>query len=336
MLRTAGLSPTEETVYLSLVRQGGATLRELTERTGLEIAQVSRAVVGLDRKGLVHRTPPPHERIVPVPPDLAVEQLIRRRIEDLERTREAAHRLAHETQHQLANRRTEELIEIVSGRAAVGRAFERVQRTARREMRVLDAPPYATQAGVNQMQLDRQAEGIIYRGVYDAAALAEPGYLATVATHVHAGEQARLTDAVPTKLAIADGELALLPLAWATTEGFLSTDAARSRPTAHDAALLVHRCGLLDALIALFETVWARATPLALTDGSELSADGSISPDDRNLLSLLVAGLTDEAAGARLGVSRRTVVRRVQRLMELTSSRSRLQLGWRARERGWI
>lgn len=335
MLRTAGLNPAEETVYLSLVRQGGATPRELTDRTGLETARVSRAVVGLDRKGLVHRTPPPHERIVPVPPDLAVEQLIRRRIEDLERTREAAHRLAHETQHQLGNRRTEELIEIVSGRAAVGRAFERVQRTARREMRVLDAPPYATQAGVNQMQLDRQAEGIIYRGVYDAAALAEPGYLATVATHVHAGEQARLTDAVPTKLAIADGELALLPLAWATTEGFLAAEAAQ-RPTAHDAALLVHRCGLLDALTALFETVWALATPLALTDENEISADGGVSADDRNLLSLLVAGLTDEAAGARLGVSRRTVVRRVQRLMELTSSRSRLQLGWRARERGWL
>jgi predicted transcriptional regulator len=337
MLRTAGLSPAEETVYLSLVRQGGAALGELTERTGLGIAQVNRAVVGLDRKGLVHRTPPPHERVVPVPPDLAVEQLIRRRMEDLERTREAAHRLAHETQHQFASRRTEELIEIVSGQAAVGRAFERVQRTARREMRVLDAPPYATQAAVNQMQLDRQAEGIVYRGVYDSAALAEPGYLATVAAHVHAGEQARLTDTVPTKLAIADGELALLPLAWATTADVLfSAEAAQNRPTAHDAALLVHRSGLLDALIALFETVWALATPLSLTEGNELGADAAVSPDDRNLLSLLVAGLTDEAAGARLGVSRRTVVRRVQRLMELTNSRSRLQLGWQARERGWL
>jgi DNA-binding MarR family transcriptional regulator/DNA-binding CsgD family transcriptional regulator len=322
MLRTAGLSSAEETVYLSLVRQGSATLTELAGRTGLAAAQVSRAVVGLDRKGLVHRTPPPQERVVPVPPDLAVEALIRRRIEDLEQTREAAHRLAQETSHQFAGRRTEELIEIVSGRAAVSRAFERLQRAARSEMRVLDAPPYATQPGVNQIQLERQAEGVVYRGVYDAAALAEPGYLTTVAIHVHAGEQARLTDQAPTKLAIADSELALLPLTWATP--------------AQDAALLVHPSGLLDALAALFETVWALATPLSLTDGSHLSVDASISPDDRALMSMLVAGLTDDAAGARLGVSRRTVVRRVQRLMELTNSRSRLQLGWRARERGWL
>ena len=322
MLRTAGLSPAEESVYLSLLRQGGAGVAELAERVGLPLARVSRLVAGLDRKGLVHRTPPPHERVVPVPADLAVEQLIRRRMEELEHAREAARRLARETERQFAARRTEDLIEIVSGRAAVGLAFERVQRTARREVRVLDAPPYASDSEINQTQLAKQAEGILYRGVYDAAALAEPGYLATIAVHVNAGEQARLSETLPTKLAIGDDEVALLPLSWGNT--------------AHDAALLVHPSGLLEALGALFETVWALATPLSFADDQGVGADPSIAAEDRNLLSLLVAGLTDEAAGARLGISRRTVVRRVQHLMELTSSRSRLQLGWKAWERGWL
>jgi hypothetical protein len=37
-------------------------------------------------------------------------------------------------------------------------------------------------------------------------------------------------------------------------------------------------------------------------------------------------------------MSRRIVlrVRRVQHLMSVTGARSRLQLGWRARERGWL
>ncbi|NUO55668.1 MAG: transcriptional regulator TrmB, partial [Hamadaea sp.] len=52
--------------------------------------------------------------------------------------------------------------------------------------------------------------------------------------------------------------------------------------------------------------------------------------------SLLIAGMTDEAAGARLGLSRRTVVRRVQHLMAVAGAQSRLQLGWRARELGWL
>ncbi|GAA4696608.1 hypothetical protein Prum_063810 [Phytohabitans rumicis] len=322
MLQAAGLSAAEETTYLSLVRQGGAPLPQLADRVGLTAAGVRRAVAGLQRKGLVHRTPPPHERVVPVPPDLAVEQLVRRRMEELERTREAAHQLADEAQHLVANRRTEELIEIVSGRAAVGRAFDRIQRTARREMRVLVAPPYAKPTEVNRTQLDREAAGVSYRAVYDAAALADRDMAAAAATHLRAGEQARLIDVLPTKLAIADQELALLPLAYATA--------------AHDAALLVHPCGLLDALIALFETVWTLATPLSLADADTPRADSAISGSDRQLLSLLVAGLTDEAAAARLGVSRRTVVRRVQHLMELTNARSRLQLGWQARERGWL
>jgi DNA-binding NarL/FixJ family response regulator len=100
--------------------------------------------------------------------------------------------------------------------------------------------------------------------------------------------------------------------------------------------LLVHPSSLLDALVALFETVWMRASPLTVTEVDDLAAESTMSAEDRYLLSLLVAGLTDDAAGARLGISRRTVARRVQLLMEQTNSRSRLQLGWQARERGWL
>ncbi|MET7708314.1 helix-turn-helix domain-containing protein [Micromonospora sp. NPDC005413] len=321
MLRPAGLSAVEESTYLTLIRQGGARVTELADRMGLSEARVRRVVAVLEREGFVHRTPPPGERVVPVPPDLAVEQLIRRRYAELELTRESAHRLAAEARGRASNRRTEELIEIVSGRAAVGRAFERVQRTARREMRVLVAPPYANPASVNATQLDLEAAGVTYRAVYDSTALDDAEFAANAAAHIRSGERARLAVALPTKLAVADRTLALLPLAWSAS--------------AHNAALLVHPCGLLDALVALFETVWTQATPLSAAGVAVSTADG-ISAEDRHLLALLVSGLTDEAASARLGVSRRTVVRRVQVLMERTDSRSRLQLGWQARERGWL
>lgn len=95
------------------------------------------------------------------------------------------------------------------------------------------------------------------------------------------------------------------------------------------------RAAWLDALVAPFETVWQQATPLSFA-GDRLSADEEISADYRHLLSLLVAGLTDAAVGARIRLSRRTVVRRVQQLTGRTNSRSRMQLGWQARERGWL
>jgi predicted transcriptional regulator len=125
------------------------------------------------------------------------------------------------------------------------------------------------------------------------------------------GETTRLSIGVPANLALADDRSALLPL--------------------DRSALIVRPGNLLNALAALFEAIWVMATPLA-----PLSALDIVDEHDRTLLSLLVAGLTDDAAGARLGMSRRTVARRVQRLMQVTGAHSRLQLGWWAREREWL
>ncbi|MEV8373465.1 helix-turn-helix domain-containing protein [Kribbella sp. NPDC056861] len=318
----ADLTELKEATYLALIRLGSASVAQLAERVGLNVPQARRAVAALQRDGFIHRTPPPEELVVAVPPDLAVEQFVRQQEQELIRTREAVQRLAAEAYRKPSNRRTEELIEIVSGQAAVGWAFDRVQQTAQKEFRGLVAPPYVASAEVNQTQLERQSAGVAYRVVYDSTALEDPLLSASTVTHVQSGEQARIADALPTKLAVADRELALLPLDWNTS--------------AHDAALLVHPSSLLDALVALFETVWMRATPLSVTETDGLESEAPMSAEDRYLLSLLVAGLTDDAAGARLGISRRTVARRVQQLMEQTNSRSRLQLGWQARERGWL
>lgn len=119
----------------------------------------------------------------------------------------------------------------------------------------------------------------------------------------------RLTHGVPANMALADHVGALVHL--------------------DHHALLVRPSRLLDALNALFEMLWAAATPASATQDEVDSVD-------RAVLSLLVAGLTDDAVGARLGMSRRTVARRVHRLMQATGAHSRLQLGWWARERNWL
>ncbi|MFB7223608.1 helix-turn-helix domain-containing protein [Streptomyces sp. NPDC056227] len=51
---------------------------------------------------------------------------------------------------------------------------------------------------------------------------------------------------------------------------------------------------------------------------------------------LLLAGYTDAAVAARLGISLRTMQRRVRRLMDLAGTDSRVLLGWHARDRGWL
>lgn len=324
MLKAAGLTTGEETAYLMLVRRGSASLPQIARRLGLSESRARRIVAGLQGKGLVHQTPPPRERVVAVPPEIGVEQLVRRREQDLRQVLASAQLLAAEATARAGARRTAELVEIVQGRASVRRAFERVQRVAAVQVRAFVTPPYATDDMLNTTELARLRAGVAFRAVYGVDALDAPGFLDAVTPHIRAGEQARASASVPIKLVIADHTLAMLPLAWASD----SNDFA---------AVLVHPCGLLGALGALFESVWAVATPLVpVGTGSQQANPDGLGDDDLTLLSLLVTGLTDEAVAARLGLSRRTVVRRVGALMELAGVRSRLQLGWVARERGWL
>lgn len=342
VLSAAGVTADEEHAYVSLLREGPATLLTLVARLGLSRERATQVVAELQRKGLAHRTPTPHEAYVPVPPHVAVEQLIERRQSELAKVRDEVPMLAALARPEPSQRRTEELIEIVQGRSAVQHAFAQVQRSARSEVRVLDAPPYATEGGINEVELSQLASGVTYRGVYAEEALATPDLIRSIAHHLAAGEQARLAATVPTKLAVADRSLALLPLSLSPRNRHGAHHAARehtgdtAQDTAQDTAVLVHPCGLLEALIALFDSVWAAASPLVIIAAGEVGVPGELTELDRSLLSLLVAGLTDEAAAVRLRVSRRTVVRRVQHLMIAAGARSRLQLGWRAKELGWL
>jgi DNA-binding NarL/FixJ family response regulator len=50
----------------------------------------------------------------------------------------------------------------------------------------------------------------------------------------------------------------------------------------------------------------------------------------------LLAGLTDHAVANQLGLSMRSVQRRIRVLMDLVTAETRLQLGFHAARRGWL
>jgi DNA-binding NarL/FixJ family response regulator len=61
-----------------------------------------------------------------------------------------------------------------------------------------------------------------------------------------------------------------------------------------------------------------------------------LSHRERQLLTLLTAGYTDESAAVRLGISVRTVRRLVSGIMNRLGARSRFQAGVKAADRGWL
>ncbi|MBB5936125.1 helix-turn-helix domain-containing protein [Streptomyces zagrosensis] len=106
-------------------------------------------------------------------------------------------------------------------------------------------------------------------------------------------------------------------------------------------ALIVHPSGLLASLHALFDAAWRDAVPLRFDTTGGASQPPAPAPDgpdgtDLEILSLLLAGLTDASVAKQLDLGLRTVQRRVKGLMELAGVTTRLQLGWHAYERCWI
>ena len=62
----------------------------------------------------------------------------------------------------------------------------------------------------------------------------------------------------------------------------------------------------------------------------------ALTRDERRLLAILATGLTDEAAAARLGLSSRTVRRRLRAVMDKLGASSRLQAGYMAGQNGLL
>lgn len=100
-------------------------------------------------------------------------------------------------------------------------------------------------------------------------------------------------------------------------------------------AAVISRGQLLDALLALFESHWEQATPVRLRPDDTLVAEG-LDDSERFLLSLLVAGVPDKSIASQLGISRRTVQRRLDRMMALAGVDTRTGLAYQAAKRGWL
>ncbi len=326
MLEAVGLQPAEEQIYRALLRLPAASPGELADRLGTTVEETTVSLRELVASGLVNRAPGAGHRFRAAPPDLAFGPLVWRRQQELTAIESAVHQLTSEYRRRLALRGAGELIEVVSGAQAIGQRVEQVNRIAKREVCSFIREPGFAVAFRDGTDLPEPAEApAAVRAIYPRAVLEAPGDPYRLVEAVRNGEQARIVAESPLQLVLADRSLALVSL--------LPED-GDDEPS----AVLVHPSGLLDALAALFEMTWAGAVPLVADNVmvTEDAAGTAPSTEDLRLLSLLLAGLTDQTIAVQLGLSTRTVQRRVRDLIELAGVRTRLQLVWQAAHRGWI
>src|SRR5690606_15212735 len=160
--------------------------------------------------------------------------------------------------------------------------------------------------------------------VVDVALFAHEGVLETLEAAAATGQRIVVADGLPFSGLVVDDAAALV-------------DLSRHDERA-DGSFVVRRRPATAALGALFDIAYELSTPmgptLALRSGD---ADGApLEERDRRILGLLATGATDQQISRSLGVSTRTVERRVALVMQVLGAATRFQAGAQAVRRGWI
>jgi len=324
LLEAAGLSELEEWIYIALLSRQGLSLAEVADQHGINDRKARTVLDELEAKGLIGRSAIRPIRYVPAPPGAAVEALLLRRRETLERARMSVDRLVELFRSGAgAERAPSDLVQLADGHEAVAQRLSQALLSAQTEVLGLGKAPLATPSDdYIDLKLQLLRRGVSARTVYEAGALYVLSEFLARATP--AGEQSRVAHELPMRLIIVDRNVGLTPL---------HTDA-------WDQWLVVQAGPLLDGLIAVFDAAWARGRAImagaADTSSAATSRMPALPAATQQVVMLLAAGLRDKTIGEHLGMNVRTVERHVTRAMELLGARTRFEAGILATRKGWL
>lgn len=320
-MNVIGLGRAERAAYELLLDRPAATVDDLAA-AWTHAEPLATVLAALEEKVLVSSSSGPPVRYRPVAPDIAFGASLTDLQEQLDAARRHIGMLDAAFQARPAEHNAATVVEVVTGQRAIRQRLRQLQRAARSQLSCLAKPPYFDNSGTTEAALEALGRGLVCRTVYARAAIEHPGALVTVERLAGAGQQSRVLPDLPVSLYLSDDKIAMLPM---RREAAAPGSAGPSSAATAEAAVVVHPSAMLDALVKLFDGMWRRALPLH--PSVEEQPTGT---DQRRLITLLLSGLTDEAIARQLGLSHRTVQRRVAAFMTDLGAHTRFQAGVKA------
>lgn len=328
MLDALGISRNAERLYRALLSNPELDLAGLAVVAEMSESEVREALDALADVALVRPSRQSPLRWWPVAPQRAIQMLHRKKEETIQQLRndvEAGLAALTDFSSELPGLPEWEErndAERIVGIDAVQGQMEEIAHTATSHcMSIVPGGPVPAPALKAARELDGELldRGVKQQVLYLDAARADGTTMEYGRWMLEHGAEIRTAATLPPRMVIVDHNVAMLPLD--------IEDLAAG-------AIVVRSSGIVSALVALFELAWAKATPL---DASlpRHPATG-LASSDRELLLMLATGITDAAAAKRLGVSLRTVRRRMNGLMGMLGASSRFEAGIKAKERGWF
>lgn len=324
LLSLWSLSPRDSEIYRLALASRGFSVEHLAAQVVAPVDEVRESLELLRDHGLVNQTATGEYGAVD--PRYALRALADEQAARLDRFRGGIAALGDVFEEARRGAAEEGVTRIVRGTASIADWYYRLNIRATTEFLSFDVPPYVL-ATTTTIEEGSMARGVRWRAVYAAASLEVEGGLDRLRANVAGGEEARITETLPSKLAIADRSLGLISL---------------NLPGDEPEALVTESPVLLDALSTLFEAEWDRGVPFAANDGvawrarARADEERQPTPAERELLTLVAGGIKDEAIARQLGLSTRTVRRRIRILFDELGASNRFHAGVQAARRGWF
>lgn len=320
-LEILGVSEAEERVYRRLLSHPGSKVSEISHALSLSLAATQRLLDVLEDEGLATHAPERPRRYIPAAPDIALEALVLRHQEGLQRARRTIAKLQEQAMTGQRSDAGEQVLEVVVSREAGRQIYDELHRTAQHEIcSLISAPILLSRLEVDPaidgaVQREARVRGINYRSVADSSFLSLPRAVHRIREDMHAGEQYRVYPELPIKVTLVDKRVGFIPL----------------KPKSGDFySLLVRKSPLLDGLYALFETLWERSCSVSFTGRGRLKTgkvDSGLPEKFEELMTLMATGLNDKRIASELGISASTLKRRISAAMKAYNVRTRFQLG---------
>jgi sugar-specific transcriptional regulator TrmB len=306
-LVSLGLTIQEARAYAAVLERP-RTPGEIARAAGLTSTVAQRVVRGLTHRGMLRRLPGRVTRYDALPPDWALTGLIH----DLERALEHGKQASRELTRRFHLSRGPDLgpeyVEVVVGRDAVVAQLETEVAAAREEVLAFVKRPILTASNPGaRRSLERSVPN---RTVWERELFEDQQLASDARDWAALGEQIRVVPHLPSKLVIIDGRTAIINV----------SEAMEGLPVV--AGFVTRHPELVATLQELFEVRWQRGVPVFDIDLAP-EADAS----EQQLIEALAAGMKDSAIARQLGISERTLSRRINELLESLGVETRFQAG---------
>ena len=320
-LGVLGFTAAQEELYRVVLRNSGATVQELAALVSTTAEAVRDQAALFAGAGVldVH-----DDVVVALPPDEAIAGLVdeegrrlRARAEQLEAVRELLPTLSAEHLTASAPKGEEVVIERIDG-GDVAQLVRSLSVASTGDLLWLRPDQWRLTLApeIDDWVKELMRTGRRSRAIYPARVLEEAPEV--IRARAEAGEHVRILAEVPCRLAVMGRSAALI------TEEF-------GVPTVR--RLVIRQPALIASLTLMFEGLWEKAMSVPGLDGQRPDEGAS---DRRLLLGQLAGGAKDEQIARALGLSVRTVRRRVAELLDELGAESRFQAGVEAVRRGWM